>query len=208
VQLLTPPFLSAVFLLGRDPNHLIPELQQFPDDRYLVLHMHFNPNALFFNRYLAIDQINIRHGQAIGASENTATPGRYEVVGIDRTGRQSFVCQNRNTGVNPASNRNVNGLATPNRLGLQVIRLLRTWGANGDLFDQANPDPSTFQRQETGAGTGTLVTDNNGHPILMFNGARFANGRGNVAFAPDGSLYEPHNSHGGDIVNTPNFYRP
>ncbi len=44
------------------------------NDRFLVVHVHFNRNSLL-NGNQAIDQINIRHGAFIEAREGPAIPG-------------------------------------------------------------------------------------------------------------------------------------
>jgi hypothetical protein len=167
--------------------------------------MHFNANGLTSDGNLAIDQINIRHAERIQAEENPPLPGRYRAGRADINGDQCFVCQDRRTGLNPSTTAAPTSLQE--ELVLEVVQTIRRWGTNGNLFNVNNPDPTTLQRVETGARSGQLVRDRSGNPVPMFQGARFANGYGGIAFAPDGSLYDPFTMHGGDIVNTPNFYQ-
>ncbi len=194
--------LAVVFLVGPNPSNLSPFMQATPTDRLLVMHIHFNANGLLNNR-LAIDQINIRHADRIQAQENPPVPGRYRAGLGEVTGTECFVCDDRATGMDPWTT--IPPSSLQEELVLEVVQTVRRWGTNGDLFNQANRDPTTLRRVESGANAGTLVTQN-GNTVPMFNGANFANGYGGLAFAPDGSLYDPFTRNGGDIVRTPGFY--
>ena len=196
-----PPF-PAVFILGPDPNNLATFLQSTNTDRLLVVHVHFNANGLL-NGNLAIDQINIRHADRIQALEEPAVPGRFRAALAEPNGEACFVCNDRNTGMDPQTT--IPPTSLQEEVVLELTQTMRRWGANGNLFNQLHPDPSTYQRVESGLLSGSIVR-NGGNPVNMFNGGTFANGRGGLAFAPDGSLYNPFTRNGGDIVNTPGFY--
>jgi hypothetical protein len=169
----------------------------------MVMHVHFNANGLIDGN-LAIDQINVRHAEGIQAQEEPALPGRFRAYLAEPTGDQCFVCHDRRTGMNPATTIPPGTLRE--ELVLEVVQLIRRFGANGNLLNMANPDTTLLQRVESGSNSGAIVRDPAGNAIHMFNGARFANGRGGLAFAPDGSLYDPFRRNAGDIVNTPGFY--
>ncbi|KAK3901352.1 hypothetical protein C8A05DRAFT_16453 [Staphylotrichum tortipilum] len=196
--------MEVVFLLGFNPDNLSRFLQPNANARYLVMHIHFNPNALINGR-LAINQINIRHAQRIQAQENPPVPGRYRVGLAEITGEEAFRCSNQATGLDPATI--IPPSSLQEELVLEVVQDIGRWGVNRDLFNQANPDPSTLRRVETGPRAGNLV-HNGGSTVPMFANALFANGQGGLAFAPDGSLYDPFARNGGDIVNTPGFFAP
>ncbi len=167
------------------------------------MHIHFNRNGLINGR-LAIDQINIRHAERIQARENPPVPGRVRAALVDPPpGTQCFVCEDRNTGMDPETT--IPPASLQQELVLEVVQTINRFGANRNLFNQANPDPSTLRRVETGPNTGTLVMQN-GNTVPMFNGANFANGAGGIAFAPDGTLYDPFTRNGGDLIREPGFY--
>ncbi len=168
------------------------------------MHIHFNANGLTNGR-LAINQINIRHAQRIQAQENPPVPGRYRAGLSEITGTQAFQCPVPLTGLNPATT--IPPSSLQEELVLEVVQDIGRFGVNRDLFNVANPDPSTLRRVETGPRSGNLVRQG-GNTVPMFAGALFANGQGGLAFAPDGSLYDPFARNGGDIVNTPGFYAP
>ena len=196
-------FFPAVFLLGPNPQQLAPFLQFSPRSRYLVVHVHFNADGLI-DGHLAIDQINIRHAETIRARDANPIAGRFQAGSSDASGQECFRCNRWDTGLDPWN------LPTATNVQMDLItrlvQTMRQWGQSGRLFDQRSPDPSTYQRQESGPLTGAIVRDEAGTPLNQFTGSRFSRGNGGLAFAPDGSLYDPFTRNGGDIVNTPGFY--
>ncbi len=88
---------SAVFLLGPHPEVLTPWLRWDPENRFLVVHVHFNRNGLLNNR-LAIDAINIRHANYIRAQQEPPVPGLYRAEGQEPRGQLCFQCINPRTG--------------------------------------------------------------------------------------------------------------
>lgn len=165
------------------------------------MHIHFNPNGLIDGN-LAINQINIRHGYEIQAEVEPPVPGQY-YVNREVFGREVFRCPDQNTGLNPTVTVEPNNLRE--ELIQSLLRLMRRWGVNADLFNQNNPDPSTLWRLATGPQSGQLILDRQGNPVPLFNGARYGNvGRyGGLAFAPDGSLYDPWTRTVGSIIRAP-----
>lgn len=133
-------------------------------------------------------------------------PGRYDLAHREVLGVEVFRCPNQNTGLNPAVTVEPSNLRE--ELIQSVLRLIRHWGVNGDLFNQNNPDPSTLRRFEAGPRSGELILDRQGSTVPMFNGARFGlRGYGGLTFAPDGSLYDPWTRTVGSIIRAPGpFY--
>jgi hypothetical protein len=177
---------------------------------FLVMHIHFNPSLI--NGRFAISQINIRHAETIRQVEqsNAGQPiaGQYTAGLAEIIGTPTFRCLTSATALDTATTET--GETAREQLTIQLVQLLSRWGENHDLFNQNSPDPTTYLRVERGPRTGQVKKSQgaNRQPIPMFNGGRFAQGNGQVAFAPDGTLYDPHTSNGGDIVNTPGFYTP
>jgi hypothetical protein len=118
--------LPAVFLLGPNPGSITGHLQRSPDQRFLVLHMHFNANGPTSAGNLAIDQINIRHAARIQAEENPPVPGRYRAGGSDIDGEQCFMCRDRRTGLDPWTT--VAPTSLQEELVLEVVQTIRRWG--------------------------------------------------------------------------------
>lgn len=195
-----PPFLPAVFLLGTNPGNLASFLKFNDRSRFLVVHVHFNSAGLA-NNHLVIDQINIRHAEAIRARDANPVPGGYRAGYPDPEGRAVFRCNVWDTGLDPWNLPD----ATNEQMDLinRLVQTMRRWGESQRLFDTSAPDPSTYQRDDA---TRNIVHDAAGNPVNQFRGARFANGNGQIAFAPDGSLYDPFTRNGGDIVRTAGFY--
>ncbi|KAJ4292882.1 hypothetical protein N0V88_005542 [Collariella sp. IMI 366227] len=202
--------MEAVFLLGSNPNSILENMRRLSYHNFLVMHIHFNPTLTSGGR-LAVSQINIRHAATIRQVETTNAgapiPGQY-TAGLSETGGTStFRCLTPDSALDPATT--AEGETPRERLTIQLVRMLNGWGANGDLFNQNNPDLTTCLRVERGPRTGNVKKDaNTKKPIPMFNGGRFAEGNGHVAFRPNGDLYNPLTSNGGDIVNTEGFYTP
>lgn len=198
-------YRAAVFLLGSDTNTPASFMRDFSWDNFAVVHIHLNAGGLINGR-LAIDQINIRHAGSILQRESTPIPGQYTTGTDEATGQPVFQCPVA-AGMDPATP--LAGTTRRVQLVTQLVQLISGWGENHDLFNQNNPDPSTYWRVERGPRTGNFKK---GPPpdraprVPMFTGPAFTQGNGGIAFAPDGSLYDPHTSHGGDIVNTPGFY--
>lgn len=169
-----------------------------------MVHVHFNQHGLT-NNHLVIDQINIRHAQSIRARDANPIPGRYTTGGRDPDGRACFRCGYWDTGLDPWNLPQATNAQSD--LINRLVQTMRRWGESQRLFDQSAPDPSTYQRQESGPRTGVIARDAAGNPISQFTNARFTRPTGvALCFAPDGSLYDPFTRNGGDIVNTPGFY--
>lgn len=188
----------------------------------MVVHAHIAPGGTPNNNgIMTISQLNVRHAQTIQNRQypgQPTRPGSYEVVQVEAGGRNAIYCPrpqrlSYQTGVSPRHlltsipNTPINRQA---RLVLQLIHLMSRWGANGDLFNIANPDPSHLYRIRRGANTGNLQGGGPGYSMFDGTTVRYINtittpaGRQGLAFDTAGNLYTPP----ADIVNTPGFYTP